>query len=214
MSLSSAALSAIQQAGVAVSTADTELKNAVKDYAERVNAALVSDPYGLGNDAMFENWKVVARLSQTLAGIEDELRKVFHVAAELTADDRPTVTDAPALAAPTGAVPQSGKKKSLPKNRAAQARTKASAKVRRVKPAPVAGRQAAPGGNAAKLLQHFERILSANEFTVIHQSAISLETGIPLGSMTAALKKLMEAGRIIAGPTGSFKLANHASAQA
>ncbi len=214
MSLSSAALSAIQQAGVAVSTADTELKNAVKDYAERVNAALVSDPYGLGNDAMFENWKVVARLSQTLAGIEEELQKVFHVAAELTADDRPSVTHAPAVAAPTVALTKSGKKKSPPKNRAAQGKAKTSAKVRRLKPALASGTQAAPSGNAAKLLQHLERLLSADEFTVIHQSAISLEIGIPLGSMTAAIKKLMETGHLIAGPSGSYKLASKASAQA
>ncbi|MDO8248640.1 MAG: hypothetical protein Q7T78_02820 [Rhodoferax sp.] len=228
MSLSSAALSAIQQAGAAVFAADAELKNAVKEYAERINAAMVSNPYGLGNDAMFENWKVVARLSQTVAGIEEELKKVFRVASELTADDRPTVTDVPALAAPTRSVEsdmnsqddmtptdvvvKTKKKTSPAKKRAAKA--KATAKVSRVKPAIASGSQPAPSGNPAKLLQHLERILNPNEFTVIHQSAISLETGIPLGSMTAATKKLIESGRIIAGPSGSFKLANHAAAQA
>jgi hypothetical protein len=200
MSLSSAALAAIQQAGEAAFTADTELKNAVKEYAERVNAALVSNPYGLGNDAMFENWKVVARLSQTMAGIEDELRKVYQVAAELTADDRPTVTDAPTLAAP--------------KRRAAKSKAKVRAKASRARPALTSGVQPAPSGNPAKLLQHLEGLLNANEFTVIHQSAISLETGIPLGSMTAAIKKLIENGRLIVGPSGSFKLANQTAAQA
>jgi hypothetical protein len=200
MSLSSAALAAIQQAGAAVFTADAELKNAVKDYAERVNAALLSNPYGLGNDALFENWKVVARLSQTLAGIEDELQKVYQVAAELTADDRPFVMDAPTLAAP--------------KRRPAKSKAQVSAKVRRAGTALAAVAPSAPGGNPARLLQYLERILNPDEFTVIHQSAISLEIGIPLGSMTAAIKKLIETGRLIAGPSGSYKLANETAAQA
>jgi hypothetical protein len=200
MSLSSAALAAIQQAGAAAFTADVELKNAVKDYAERVNAALLSNPYGLGNDALFENWKVVARLAQTMDGIEDELRQVYQVAAELTADDRPTVTDVPALAAP--------------KRRAAKSKAKVRAKASRAKPALTSVATSAPSGNPAKLLQHLERILNSDEFTVIHQSAISLEIGIPLGSMTAATKKLIESGRLIAGPSGSYKLANQTAAQA
>ena len=100
MSLSSATLSAIQQAGSAAYAADTELKNAVKDYAARVNAAMSANPYGLGNDALFENWKVVARLSQTMSGIEEELKKVYRVASELIADDQPSVRELPALAAP------------------------------------------------------------------------------------------------------------------
>jgi hypothetical protein len=85
----------------------------------------------------------------------------------------------------------------------------------RVKPrkraATPAARAATPqalSGNPAKLLQHLERGLSANEFIEISQTASAQATGIPLGSMTAAIKKLVELGRIIAGPVGSFKLAH------
>src|SRR5450830_1496137 len=108
MSLSSATLSAIQQAGAAAYAADTELKNAVQDYAARVNAAMSANPYGLGNDALFENWKVVARLSQTINGIEEELKKVYRVASELIADDQPSVREIPALAAPKKAFGRTG----------------------------------------------------------------------------------------------------------
>lgn len=86
MSLSNSTLSAIQRVGGAAFTADAKLKKSVRQYAERVNAAMAANPYGLGNDALFENWKGVARLSQTLAGIEEELRKVYRVARELTED--------------------------------------------------------------------------------------------------------------------------------
>lgn len=220
MSLSSTALSAIQQAGAAVFTADAELKNAVKDYAERVNTAMVANPYGLGNDALFENWKVVARLSQTVAGIEEELKKVYRVAADLIADDGPTVTDIPALAAPARPTEPSVKsqdamaptdvvakpKKKTKKIAAAKNRAPKAAPIA-VKPVAAAARQEALGGNPAKLLQYFERLLDASKFTGINQSIAGQKTGIPLGSMTAAIKKLIESGRLIAGPSGSFKLA-------
>jgi len=219
MSLSSSTLSAIQKAGAAAFTADVKLKNAVKEYAERVNAAIATNPYNLGNDALFENWKVVARLSQTLMGIEEELQKVYRLAAELTADDQPSVREVPALAAPTRATVRSVRRqddltptdvlaKTKKKTSTSKTKTKIKIKVSPSQLAAGSGSRLEPSGNAAKLLQHFERVLNSNEFTEISQTAAGHETGIPTGSMTAATKKLMEMGRIIAGPTGSFKLAH------
>lgn len=100
MSLSNTTLIAIQQAGAAAFNADAALKNAVNEYAERVKAAMADNPYHLGNDAMFENWKVVSRLSQTMAGIEEELKKVYGVAANLISNEQPLLVQVSALAAP------------------------------------------------------------------------------------------------------------------
>ena len=217
MSLSNSTLSAIQKAGAAAFTADVKLKNAVKEYAERVNAAMVTNPYHLGNDALFENWKVVARLSQTIAGIEEELKKVYQVASELIADDQPLVVQVPALAAPTPSSEQSVYSQNdmtptdvLVKTKKKPSKPSTRASIASPSPAKLAGtsgNRMELSGNAAKLLQHLEHMLNANEFTVIHQTTIGQETGIPLGSMTAAVKKLIESGQIIAGPTGSFMLA-------
>lgn len=221
MSLSSATLSAIQQAGAAVFSADLELKNAVKDYAQRVNAAMVSNPYHLGNDTLFENWKVVARLSQTMAGLEDEIKKVYQVAAELIADDQPLVVQVASLAAPIRANDASvvsqndmtptdvlvkSKKKKL-KSGATRSTRAPKTGPSPVKPVGVGKSTPQLNGNPAKLLQYFEKVLNSKKFTVLSQTAAGQETGIPLGSMTAATKKLIESGRIIAGPTGSFRLA-------
>lgn len=221
MSLSSATLSAIQHAGAAAYAADTELKNAVKDYAARVNAAMSANPYGLGNDALFENWKVVARLSQTISGIEEELKKVYRVASELIADDQPSVREIPALAAPkrpsTG--PALGSEHDLTTTDVVAKRKKktAASKIETFKtkansrPAKPTGTATSPlklGGNAVKLLQHLKTLLDSNKFVAISQTAVGQATGIPLGSMTAAIKKLTDSGQIIAGPTGSFKRAN------
>lgn len=218
MSLSSATLSAIQQAGAAAYAADAQLKNAVKDYAARVNAAMSANPYGLGNDALFENWKVVARLSQTLSGIEQELKKVHHVASELIADEQPRVHQIPALAAPVEAVAM------VPRHHLDLATTDVvvkrrkktgSSEVRARKigadspaPATIDAPRSRPklSGNSVRLLRHLKTVLQTNGFTAINQTGIGRATGIPLGSMTAAIKRLVHSGYLVVGPTGGFKL--------
>lgn len=202
MSLSSETLSVIQKAGAAVYEADLELKNAVKEYAHRVHEAMMSNPYHLGNDNMFENWKVVARLSQTLAGIEEELKKVYYVAAELSADDQPLVVEVAALAAPASPVVEPV----VNQNDMTPTDVVVKPKKRAAKPAEASKNRSPISGNSAKLLDYFEGELNANDFSVISQTVASQKTGIPLGSMTAAIKKLIESACIIAGPGGSFKL--------
>lgn len=255
MSLSSSTLAAIQKAGAAVFTADEKLKQAAKNYADRVHSAIAANPYHLGNDALIENWKTVARLSQTLAGIEAEIKKVFQVAAQLTGEDQPTVVSAPVLAAPkkaakkemavaavsapTDVVVKSKKKVEKKVAKVKKASVKAAvvvtpAKVTPVKPAPKAKAvvkavtkpkaaapkakavpakrvvvKAQPGeltGNVAKVLPQLARVLNTDTYTEISQTVIAKESGIALGSITAALKKLMELGRIAAGPAGGYKL--------
>ena len=212
MSLSKTTLSAIQQAGAAVFAADAELKNSVKDYAQRVNAAMASNPFGLGNDALFDNWKLVARLSQTMAGIEEELKKVHALASELTDDDGPADHALPALSAPLAA--QSSAPELLvamagdiaPTDVVAKSGHKKGArKALANKPAP-----ASPpvlGGNPTKLLRHLQRLLNTRDFMAVNLSAAGLATGIPAGSVNAAVKKLLGIGLLLAGPGGRFKLA-------
>ena len=215
MSLSTSTLTAIQKVGAAAFTADDKLKAAVKKYADRVNDAMVTNPYGLGNNTLFETWKVVARLAQTMAGIEEELKKVYLVASELAADDHPDGVQVLSLAAPASSVVVKtvkrdaaptdvrvkSKKKPLP-TKMVKAKTKpASAKADGNSTTPLV-----PTGNALKLMQHLQGVLNANEFTALNQTAVASATGIPMGSMTAALKKLMAGGHLIAGPSGSFQL--------
>jgi hypothetical protein len=100
MSISISTLTAIQKVGAAAFSADEKLKKEVQSYAERVNMAMVKNPYNLGNDALIDAWKVLARLSKTMMGIEEELKTMHRIASELTQDDQPSVRDTPALAAP------------------------------------------------------------------------------------------------------------------
>ena len=100
MSISTSTLNAIQKVGAAAFTADDKLKKEVQSYAERVNLAMLKNPYNLGNDALIEAWKVVARLAKSMMGIEEELKNIHRIASELTQDDQPSVRETPALAAP------------------------------------------------------------------------------------------------------------------
>lgn len=252
MTLSISTLSAIQKAGSAAFAADAKLRTALKEYGERVNAAMANNPYSQGNDALFSNWKVVARLSQTLAGIEEELKKVYSAAAELGADEQPGLQAVPVVAAPTRsaskvvaspvAVKPAAASRKMKKKAAKPAAPAAAVPAGAVEPSVLAQVDLAPtdveikpkkkktaapkakvrspkvakvaaavktgplSGNSAKLMQRLEQVLNSNEFTEISQTAVGREIGVPMGSMTAATKKLMEVGRIVAGPNGSFKL--------
>ncbi len=235
MSLSSTTLLVLQKVGAAAFAADAKLKAEVKDYSQRVHDAMVANPDGQKNDALFANWKIVTRLSQAISSIEGELKKLFDTAAALGAEapaSAPVAKLAKATkpaAAPKRAVKKAAKAtpKVAPKA-VAKAAPKAAPKVA-AKPVAAAKVKAAAkpkaktvakkgsakttgtvtlGANPTKVLRHLETLLNANDFTVISQTAVSKETGIPLGSMTAATKKLMETGHLVGGSSGSFKLAH------
>jgi hypothetical protein len=178
----------MQKAGAAVYQADQHLKEAVKDHAQRISVALKASPLDSDNDALFDDWKTIARLSQTMADIESQLSKAFALASKLKGKGK------------------GGAKGLLKANKAAgkkRGRPAGSGKGKR-------GRKRFPdgmAGNPAKLLKYLETLLNANDFTVISQSEAGRQTGIPIGSMTAALKRLMELGRISVGPNGGYKLA-------
>lgn len=210
MTLSISTLAAIQKVGAAAYQADVKLKAAAKDYAERVSAAIAQSPDKHGTDALIENWRAVARLSQTLEGIEEELKKVYQVASQLAADDQPVVREVPAQAAPTRVAGKTKKGVAKAVTSAAVAlpkvKAKVKAKVSKRKSPAGAAKTLQPGSNPAKLLRHLEPLLNTSEFSGISQTAVAKETGIPLGSMTAAIKKLVETGWVVTGPNGSLKL--------
>lgn len=203
MSLSSKTISAIQKAGAAVFTADAALKDAVNEYAALVNSAMASNPFHSSNDALFRNWQTAARLSQTLASMEEELRKVHQAATEMVADDAVPVVLA--LAAPGFTVGRDTAVDVVIKRVKKAPAVKASSTKER----PSVGTSPKPrieGGNAAKLLSHLQTVLGGDDFQAISQTATAKVVGIPMGSITAAIKALVGRGQLLTGPGGSLKL--------
>lgn len=266
MPISASTLTALQKAGTAIFHADEKLKSEVAAYAQRANAAVLNNPYSLGNAALIESWQVTARLSKRLSGIEEELRELYRIAGELTEEDLPIVRETRALSAPASTPSSAGTKKAARKTVAkavdlsattvkvkkttrkqtakatkaptaaptakaatplakgkktaaktstgkpvgkapvTQSATKAVAKGTKVKAGTTAVATQELQGNPAKLLAYLLKILNTDKFEHINQTAISKDTNIPVGSMTAALARLIKEGRLVAGPQGSYKL--------
>ena len=206
MSLNKELLATLQKAGAAVFDADAQLKLAVKSYGERVQAAVGANPFHLGNDTLFENWKMVARLSKTVAAMEEDLNNVYQMASALS-DVEPSLPElVTALSAPA---PDAAAEMALsPTQDNSLAAT--DVKIKRKKRASVAK----PGpalasplpGNADRLLRHLRYVLKTKSFAPVKQAAVAKATGIPLGSMTAALKRLVAAGHVQTDASGMFKL--------
>lgn len=203
MPLPSQTLATLQAAGAAIYQADQELKAAAQDYGSQVKDAMSSNPFELGNDGLFEEWKTVARMSQALAQIEAEFKKIYLVASGLTASTMaaPTI---PTLIAPLSVVTAAPE---LAKDSQAT-----DAIVKKPKPAkakqPAKGTAAKPlSGNTAKLFAHLVEVLSPNEFGKIDRQAVIVKAGIARGSVGAAIAKLLETGHLIANASGAHKLA-------
>jgi hypothetical protein len=60
MPISANTIDAIQVAGASVFEADAALKSAVKEFAAQVHANMLQNPFDVGNDTLFEEWKTVA----------------------------------------------------------------------------------------------------------------------------------------------------------
>ncbi|WP_210543562.1 hypothetical protein [Rhodoferax sp. PAMC 29310] len=203
MTLASTTLAAIQQAGAAVYAADADLKQATQSYAERVTTAMDHNPFGLGNDALFENWKLVARLSQSMGVIEAELKKIYFLAEDLVGEGTAVVSTLPALSAPVAETPTDVVAKSTARTGARRRLGDRRTGANRLMAMPEAAKLPS---NAAKLLQHLETALNTEEFRLIKQTASARTIGIPLGSVSAAIKTLLANGHLIAGSAGGFKL--------
>lgn len=201
MSLSKSTISAVQKAGAAIFEADTELKATLKMYSEKVTSAVGRDPFNIGNDTLFENLKSLARFSQTVGQIEMELQKVHAFICDLAADEPHPIVLAlapPLNLAPTDVVVKVKRANAVAEKRGAETLVKASLETKH-------GPKKLPS-NATKLLAHLESNLSRDDFKGINQTSVSAAIGIPLGSMTASLKRLVETGLIQAGGEGGYKL--------
>ena len=201
-------LKAIQKAGAAAYEADVELKSATKAYAERVAAAVALNPFNVGNDHLFENWTSLARAAQTMADIETELRKVYSVVSDLLEEEPQAMNAVLALPGPTTvatsdlpieAVVTKRKKRGSASLPLVVVPSGKKAKVKTSEPLELKG-------NLAKLWPFLAKALNGDQFTAVNQSVVSMQSGVPLGSMTSAIRKLVVLGKLEVNPIGHFKL--------
>lgn len=205
MPLPTQTLAAIQAAGAAVYAADAALKVAVQSYADQVKLAMAENPFDMGNDSLFEDWKTVARLSRAVGQVEAEFQKIYGAATDLSAGAIPAVLTMPSLTAPQAMensdlamVHEVDATDAVVKKAPKKIKTKAKAKP--------AARKQTLSGNSAKVLARLLEILNPNDFLKINLSAIGAEIGLPKGSIGASITKLIDTGHLIAGGVGEYKL--------
>jgi hypothetical protein len=217
MPISPKTLIAIQAAGTAASKADAQLKAAVKDYGNQVQAAMLNSPFNTANDGLFEEWKSVCRLSQALAQIEAELQKIHANASGLQGIELPTnkaraaATSAPARAKTKPvevATVVDATDVPVKKARKLKAKTKAKAKSKTASKPKTDG---ALPANAASLLAHLSKVLNPNSFEKINQPSVAAAIGMPKGSVGASVNRLVKEGYLIQDPALGFKLSTPAA---
>jgi len=189
MAISKATLAAIQKTGAFAHNLKLALQAETKKYSDRLSKALSSNANGNAFELLdgpeIANWKSVGKLAKMVDAIEAELNSAFKFASDL-------VTGAPQASEKGPQIPVAEVKAAPARKAAPKAQAKATT-----------GRG---GANTEKLLAQLSSTLNSDEFTVLKQTALAKTTSIPLGSMTAALKKLTENGDLVLGKNGGYKL--------
>lgn len=206
MALPAQTLASIQAAGAAIYAADAVLKEAVQSYAEQVKMAMTENPFDMGNDSLFDDWKTVARLSRAVGQVEAEFQKIYSAATDLSAGAIPAVLTMPSLSAPQATATSNlamvqeidatdAVIKKVPKKIKAAGKTK-----------PAAPQPTSLSGNSAKVLARLLEILNPSTFVKVNLSAVGAEIGLPKGSIGASITKLLDTGHIVQGGIGEYKL--------
>ncbi len=190
-------LSLLQRAGEALYAAQRAVAQEVQSHAEGVVHAVASAPFSPESDRAYAQLRSVARLSQELQAMDEQLRGLYGSAAAMETPE-PQVLAALALGAPAG--------------RGTALAQDAEVKRPRTAPAPTARgsrrTQAAPrlSRNDEKVLAHLQRTLRAEGWTEMTHAAMARGAGIPLGSIGLAVKRLLKAGVLLEGERGHYRL--------
>jgi hypothetical protein len=218
MSLSKTTLSAIQQAGQGLHKATVVVSAAVREQAEHMVAIVADQPYQAEGEQAFANFKMLARLSQDLLSLEEQLRALYATASELASPEMDVVVALPRGASRTHAAAAE------PKDLAEDAIVKPASTRRVKKKAPATAQaksQAAPKGkkaakpqkpvtltsNDSKLLAHLKTVLTTDSWTKLTGAVVAAGAGMPLGSVGISLKKVVLAGAVKKTGRGSYQLA-------
>ena len=194
MAISKSTLTAVQKTGAAAHNLKLMLRAEAKKYSDRLSKALTSSidhtVFDLLEGPEVEHWKGVGKLSKMIEAVEADLVAAFKYASDLVSGAHQT--SAKGRKAAKGAkVKTATAKKAAPKARASANRGPS---------------------NPEKLLAQLNKVLSADTFAVLKQTELSKATGIPMGSISAAIKKLTDTGDIVQGKDGGFKLGKKAAA--
>jgi hypothetical protein len=198
MQLSASTLQSLQQAGQAIHDSRERLKAEVARHTERLVSAMASQPLAPGVDSAFAQVKQVARLHQELQALEDQLVTIYQAAEQIKGEEiqviealphrRSRVESAMSTAEDARLVAHPGPRKSGKAPPPKETQMRGASKR-------LGGRVSA---NDEKVFKHKGATLS--------QSQIAREAGIPVGSIVASIKRLLEVRRVIQVERGMYQM--------
>lgn len=200
MSLSPLTLSAIQQAGQALHAARQSVSRAVQENAEQMVAMVASQPFSPESDRAYAQLRTVARLTQELKAMEEQLEVLYTSAAEMMQPAPPVLAALPS---------HSGRSRSRPVDAGEDAEEAVVKTVPSRKSKTLKGKSQKPprqSSNDEKVLGYLKTVLDRRSWKTLTQAGIASGSGIPLGSVGLALRKLTAAGKLREGSKGAYRL--------
>lgn len=198
MAITPSSIQALQAAGQAVDAARLEFMGQTKDLNERVAAAMAANPFAIENDGLYEAWKRVSRISHDLQQVEAQLRGLYTAASELVGFGTVEVKyakSAPRLLPPSSVVEQMVADVEPKKGR------------RRVKVKARASKRGGKSTNTDLLTRYLRKVLNHKKPVRLTLVQMTEGTGIPSGSIHAALKAVLEVGVVRLDGPGNYLLA-------
>lgn len=198
MAITPSSIQALQAAGQAVDAARIDFIAQTKDLNERVAAAMASNPFAIENDGLYEAWKRVSRISHDLQQVEAQLRSLYTSASELVGFSTVEVKyakSAPRLLAPSSVVEQA----------VADVEPKKGKRKVKVKARPI--KRGGKSKNLDLLTRYLRKVLNHKTAVRLTQAQMTEGSGIPGGSVHAALKAVLDAGVVRLDGTGHYLLA-------
>jgi hypothetical protein len=218
MSLSKTTLSSIQQAGQALHKATVVVAGAVRQQAEHMVATVASQPFQAEGEQAFANFKMLARLSQDLLSLEEQLKTLYATASELASPVMDVVAALPHSAASSRAALPAGKDvaedvvaKPVSVRRAKPSARKAAKALLVAKPAKAVktDKTAKPPtltANDTKVLHYMQSVLKPGQAAVLTGAAVAKGSGLPLGSVGISMKKVIASGAVKKSGRGTYLL--------
>jgi hypothetical protein len=208
MSLSKASLAAIQQAGQGLHQATVVVSAAVREQAEHMVATVANQPFQAEGEQAFANFKMLARLSQDLQSLEEQLRTLYATASELSSPEMDVVVALPRGSARTRAI-ASGQQDVAEDAvvKPARARRVAAPQTIKATKTSKASKPVTLTANDSKVLDYLKAVLKADSWTILTGAAVAKGADIPLGSIGISLKKVVLAGAVKKTGRGSYQLA-------
>lgn len=209
MSLNPRILQSIQQAGQSIHDCREMLKAEVSRHTEQLVSVMASQPLGPSADSAFSQLKQVARIHQEMQALEEQLRGIYHSAAQIKGEEVQVIEALPHRRASTATAAvqvedaQVIQKSTGRKQRKAKAGKpgKPSAKAQ-----PTNHRGGRVSTNDEKVLTALRSLLKVSKNAVLSQAQIATEAGIPGGSIAASIRRLQVSGVVLRNGRGRYRL--------